>query len=222
MTTDRVPLTLCSSVPDLKGQLLETLPKLRAFAFSLCGRTGGRIERAEDLVQETVMKALANIHTFVPGSNLTGWLYTILRNEFYSDYRKRRREIQDEDGYHAAKLETRPDQEGHMHFLELHDALDRLLPEHREALILVAASGLSYGDAAALCAVAVGTMKSRVNRARARLALLLGPPEHHSDIAWLNTPAPSNDQGSALQISAYVGSDDGAATARSSSFAAAG
>ena len=87
MRTEQSPLTQCSPVSDVKGDLLGALPKLRAFAISLCGRTGGRVERAEDLVQETVMKALANLHSFVPGTNMTGWLYTILRNEFYSEYR---------------------------------------------------------------------------------------------------------------------------------------
>jgi RNA polymerase sigma-70 factor (ECF subfamily) len=205
----------------VKGELLASLPKLRAFAISLCGRTGGRMERADDLVQETVMKALANIHSFVPGSNLTAWLYTILRNEFYSDYRKRRREVRDEDGSFAAKLESRPEQEGHLHFLELRDALDRLQPEHREALILVAASELSYQDAATLCACAVGTMKSRVNRARAKLAVMLAPPERTRApaIAWLSTPAPSNGEPSPRGMPAYM---DATVTPPPAPFAAAG
>jgi RNA polymerase sigma-70 factor (ECF subfamily) len=170
-------LVTSESEIDVKREILAKLPKLRAFAISLCGRTGGRAERADDLVQETVMKALANIRSFVPGTNITGWLYTILRNEFYSEYRKRRREVQDEDGFHSAKLISNPDQDEHIHFLELQDAMNLLRPEHREALILISASGLSYEDAAALCDCAVGTMKSRVNRARARLAVLLTPPE---------------------------------------------
>jgi RNA polymerase sigma-70 factor (ECF subfamily) len=166
---------------------MGALPKLRAFAVSLCGRSGGRAERADDLVQETIVKALSNINSFVPGTNMTAWLYTILRNEFYSEYRKRRREVQDEDGIFAAKLISKPSQEGHMGFLELQDALDQLRPEHREALILVAASGHSYEDAAKLCACAIGTVKSRVNRARAKLAELLAMPEQPK-IAWAGTP----------------------------------
>lgn len=185
--TEVMALVTSESEIDVKREILAKLPKLRAFAISLCGRTGGRAERADDLVQETVMKALANIRSFVPGTNITGWLYTILRNEFYSEYRKRRREVQDEDGFHSAKLISNPDQDEHIHFLELQDAMNLLRPEHREALILISASGLSYEDAAALCDCAVGTMKSRVNRARARLAELLAvPSDNHlePDRAW--------------------------------------
>jgi RNA polymerase sigma-70 factor (ECF subfamily) len=156
----------------------------------LCGGDGDCTERAEDLVQETIMKALANMNLFEPGSNMSAWLCTILRHEFYSDYRKRRREVRDEDGNYAARLRSGPAQEGHMRFLELRRALDQLPPAHREALILVAASGHSYRDAATLCACAVGTLKSRINRARARLAILLGVPEQNakSEIALRGTP----------------------------------
>jgi RNA polymerase sigma-70 factor (ECF subfamily) len=169
--------------PSVKDDLLAALPSLRAFAISLCGRTA----RAEDLVQETLVKAWANIGSFQPGSKMTAWLYTILRNEYYSEYRKRRHEVGDEEGRHAARLATRPTQEGHMQFLDFRTALDRLAADHREALILVGASGLSYEDAAAMCGCAVGTMKSRVNRASARLAELLAvPADNHlePDMAW--------------------------------------
>jgi len=177
MQTAQSPQTQLAAVHDVKGELLAQLPTLRAFAISLCGGGGARAERADDLVQETVMRALANLHKFEPGTNMKAWLYTILRNEYYSVFRKRRLEVQDPEGIHAAKAESRPAQEGHIHMLELRDAMDRLQPEHREALILIAASGLSYEDAAALCACAVGTMKSRVNRARAKLTEWLLPPE---------------------------------------------
>src|SRR6202041_150681 len=161
---------------DIKDDLLGAIPNLRAFAISLCGRGA----RADDLVQETLVKAWANIHSFEPGSNMIAWLYTILRNEYYSEYRKRRHEVGDEEGRHAARLATRPTQEGHMQFLDFRAALDRLAADHREALILVGASGLSYEDAAAICGCAVGTMKSRVNRARVRLAEMLAlPADNH-------------------------------------------
>jgi RNA polymerase sigma-70 factor, ECF subfamily len=206
MQTNLSPLAPCSPDPTVRDELLRALPKLRAYAISLCGRSGGRIERADDLVQETVTKALANINSFMPGSNMIGWLYTILRNEFYSEFRKFRREIQDEDGYHAAKVESLPAQEGHMHFLEFRDALGRLRPEHREALILVGASGLSYEDAATLCACAVGTMKSRVNRARARLSAMLAVPEQYcgSNIVWVHSPKTANDHAVAPRVSSYA------------------
>jgi RNA polymerase sigma-70 factor, ECF subfamily len=159
-------------VADVKAELLGALPKLRAYAVSLCGRS----ERAEDLVQETVLRALGSIDTFEPGTNMKAWLYTILRNLFYSEYRKRRFEVEDEEGLSAAAMESRPEQEGHMYFLNLQDALDRLEPAHREALILVGAAGHSYDQAALLCGCAIGTMKSRVSRARIRLAAMLEMP----------------------------------------------
>lgn len=166
------------------------------------------------------MKALANINLFTPGSNMSAWLHTILRNEFYSEFRKRRGEVQDEDGNHAAKMTSRSTQEGHMHFLDFRDALAQLRPDQREALILVGASGFSYEDAAALCACAIGTMKSRVNRARARLAALLAVPEHYSEApgAWPLTPAVAKDRASPRRTSGYPSAVGGA----TSSFATAG
>ena len=161
------------SVPfDAETEMLAAIPRLRAFAISLAGRG----EMADDLIQETLLRAWANLGSFEPGSNFMAWLYTILRNQFYSEFRKRKREVADPDGQHAAKLTTRPSQQGHMEFLDFRAALQRLAPDHREALILVGASGLSYEEAAKICGCAVGTMKSRVNRARARLVELLPEP----------------------------------------------
>lgn len=146
--------------------------------MSLCGRSA----KADDLVQETLTRAWSNIDSFKPGSNMIAWLNTILRNEFYSEFRKRRREVLDTDGKYAATLATRPDQEDHMHLLDFRDALAKLADSHREALILLGASGLSYEEAASVCGCAVGTMKSRVNRARAKLAeLLTRSPLGHVD-----------------------------------------
>ena len=167
----------------MKEELLRALPKLRAFAISLCGRNA----LADDLVQETLVKAWASMDSFEQGTNMIAWLYTILRNEFYTQFRRRRREVADTDGQHAARLATRPVQEGHMHFLDFRAAMDLLAPDHREALILIGASGLSYEEAAKICGCAVGTMKSRVNRARARLAELLNLPpggESGGNLAW--------------------------------------
>jgi len=166
-----------------KDAMLAAVPKLRGFAVSLCGRTA----RADDLVQETLMKAWANLGSFQPGSNMVAWLCTILRNEFYSEFRRRRHEVGDEEGRFAARLAALPAQEGHMRMLEFRDALALLADEQREALILVGASGLSYEEAANICGCAVGTMKSRASRARAKLAeiLSLAPQSgHESDRAW--------------------------------------
>ena len=154
---------------SLRDDILASVPSLRAFAISLSGNG----DRADDLVQETLLRALANIDSFQPGSNLPAWLFTILRNLFRSDYRKRRREVEDADGSYAKTLKTQPAQNAHLEFEEFRAALDKLPQDQREALILVGASGFSYEDAAAICGCAVGTIKSRVNRARTRLADLL-------------------------------------------------
>jgi RNA polymerase sigma-70 factor, ECF subfamily len=154
---------------QITADLLSVIPNLRAFAVSLCGN----LDRADDLVQETLVKAWSNIGSFVEGTNLRAWLFTILRNIYYSEYRKRRREVSDPDGTFAAKLATAPAQSGHMDLLDFRAALQQLPSDQREALILIGASGLSYEEAAGICGCAIGTMKSRVNRARSRLADML-------------------------------------------------
>jgi RNA polymerase sigma-70 factor (ECF subfamily) len=154
---------------QMKADLVAVIPNLRAFAVSLCGNP----DRADDLVQETLVKAWSNLNSFVEGTNLPAWLFTILRNIYYSEYRKRRREVADSDGAIAAKLATAPAQNGHMDLLDFRSALQQLPTDQREALILIGASGLSYEEAANICGCAVGTMKSRVNRARNRLAEIL-------------------------------------------------
>jgi RNA polymerase sigma-70 factor, ECF subfamily len=157
------PMTLA---PSLREAMLGVVPSLRAFAMSLCGN----VDRADDLVQETLLRAIANINLFEPGTNMSAWLFTILRNLFRSEYRKRRREVEDSDGRYADSLKSHPEQYGRVEFEELRAALDQLPPDQREALILVGASGFSYEEAATICDCAVGTIKSRVNRARTRLA----------------------------------------------------
>ncbi|GIK79504.1 MAG: sigma-70 family RNA polymerase sigma factor [Pseudorhodoplanes sp.] len=155
--------------PALRDQILSAVPSLRAFAISL----SGNVDRADDLVQETMLRALANIHSFQPGTNMNAWLFTILRNLFRSEYRKRKREVEDTDGTYAEQLKSHPEQLGRIEFEEFRHALAQLPDEQREALILVGASGFSYEEAATICGCAVGTIKSRVNRARNRLARLL-------------------------------------------------
>jgi RNA polymerase sigma-70 factor, ECF subfamily len=154
---------------SVRDTMLAAVPSLRAFAISL----SGNVDRADDLVQETLLKALASLDSFQPGTNMSAWLFTILRNTFRSEYRKRRREVEDVDGSFAATLTSAPEQVGHIEFRELRTALDELAPDQREALILVGASGFSYEEAAQICGCAVGTIKSRVNRARTRLAQLM-------------------------------------------------
>ena len=154
---------------SVRKAVLGAVPSLRAFAISLCGN----VDRADDLVQETLLRALANIHSFQPGTNMSAWLFTILRNHFRSEYRKRRREVEDGEGRYAQTLKSQPEQYGRVEFREFREALTHLPADQREALILVGASGLSYEEAANICGCAVGTIKSRVNRARTRLAELM-------------------------------------------------
>ena len=155
--------------PSVRDAMLAAVPSLRAFAISLCGN----VDRADDLVQETLLRAMANIDSFQPGTNMSAWLFTILRNLFRSDYRKRRREVEDAEGSYAKTLKTQPAQNAHLEFEEFRAALDKLPQDQREALILVGASGFSYEEAAHICGCAVGTIKSRVNRARSKLSALL-------------------------------------------------
>ena len=161
--------------PATRDAILKVVPSLRAFAISLCGN----VDRADDLVQEAIMRALANIDSFRPGSNMSAWLFTILRNHFRSEYRKRRREVEDPEGWHAESLTSRPEQEGHLEFEELRVAMGELPDDQREALILVGASSFSYEEAAEICGCPVGTIKSRVSRARRYLVARLS-----GDQAW--------------------------------------
>src|SRR5215218_2088449 len=163
--------------PALRTLLLGAVPSLRAFAISL----SGNVDRADDLVQDTLMRALANIHRFEPGTNLHAWLFTILRNHFHSEYRKRKREVEDADGSYASRLTTIPGQEARLDLEDFQKALMKLSADQREALLLVGAEGLSYEEAAEICGCVLGTLKSRVNRARTRLAALLSV-ESESDL----------------------------------------
>jgi RNA polymerase sigma-70 factor (ECF subfamily) len=153
----------------IKGALLAAVPSLRAFAISLAMNR----DHADDLVQDTLVSAWANLGRFEPGTNLNAWLFTILRNRFYSTYRKRVREVQDTDGEQAARLSMPPEQHGSLDLQDMQRALVKLRVDQREALLLIAAEGMSYDEAAQVCGVAVGTIKSRVHRARVELARLM-------------------------------------------------
>src|SRR3954471_4873023 len=155
--------------PALRGEILAIVPRLRAFAVSLTASS----DRADDLVQETMVRALSHISQFQPGTNLRAWLFTILRNQFNSEYRQRRWLTEDPDGIYVGSLKTAAEQGGWLEFQELRVALTKLPADQREPIILVGASGMSYEEAASICGCAVGTIKSRVNRGRTRLAQLL-------------------------------------------------
>jgi RNA polymerase sigma-70 factor (ECF subfamily) len=160
-------VTNIDSAPSARDLMLAAVPQLRAFAISLCASG----DRADDLVQETLSRAWAHIDSFRPGS-MIAWLMTILRNIFYSEYRKRRWEVADSDGIYANMLTSLPAQISGLELGELRGALANLAPEQREAVILVGAAGFSYQEAADICGCAIGTIKSRVNRARTLLAEL--------------------------------------------------
>ena len=154
---------------DPRDELVQHVPAMRAFAMSLTRNAA----LADDMVQDALVKAWSNIEKFEPGTNMRAWLFTILRNTFYSHYRKRRREVEDIDGDLSAGLSQKPDHDGRLQMRDFQTAFARLNAEQQEALVLVGAGGFSYEDAAETCGVAVGTIKSRVNRARARLAELM-------------------------------------------------
>jgi RNA polymerase sigma-70 factor, ECF subfamily len=155
--------------PETREAMLAALPNLRAFAVSLTHN----LDTADDLVQDTILRAWANLDRFEAGTNLQAWLFTILRNGFYSQHRKKRRHVEDPDGFFAGRLRTAPEQNAKCDVQDMLKAFRKLRVEHREALLLIVAEGLSYEDAARVCGVPVGTIKSRVNRARERLAQLL-------------------------------------------------
>ena len=154
---------------DPRDELVTHLGVLRAFALSLCRNP----TLADDLVQETVMKGWKSIDKFEVGTNMRAWLFTILRNTYYTSYTKSRREVQDTDGVFGAQLSVKPDHDGRLAYSDFLVAFEQLPDEQREALTLVGASGFAYHEAAEMCGVATGTMKSRVNRARNALIELL-------------------------------------------------
>ncbi|MCC7048307.1 MAG: sigma-70 family RNA polymerase sigma factor [Alphaproteobacteria bacterium] len=166
------PVSADSPYPHLKRSLVELLPDLRAFARSL----ERDAERADDLVQETLTRALAALGSFRPGTNMGAWTFTILRNAFYDQRRRQRREVSADPALAETSeaLRIDPPQEGRLAVRDLRSAFWRLTPELREALVLVTMRGLKHEEAAKICGCAVGTMKARVSRARARLKADLG------------------------------------------------
>jgi len=154
---------------SFRDDLVAEIKNLRAFAISL----SGSVSLADDLVQETLLRAWSKFDKFQPGTSLRAWLFTILRNIYYSNYRKRAREVQDSEGVYARRLTVSGDQESHLDLEDFRRALTKLPAEQREVLTLVGATGLSYEEAAAICEVEIGTIKSRLSRARAKLVELL-------------------------------------------------
>jgi RNA polymerase sigma-70 factor, ECF subfamily len=164
---------MSDAAADPRDALVTHLPSLRAFSMSLTRNRSA----ADDLVQDTIIKAWTNIDKFAVGSNLQAWLFTILRNTYYSSLRKHRREVSDPEGIHAQGLFVKPDHDGRLAYGDFQRAFDQLSPEHREVLTLVGASGFSCEEAAAMMGVAVGTVKSRASRARKKLSEMMGLAE---------------------------------------------
>lgn len=154
---------------DPRDELVEHLPALRAFAISLTRNSA----IADDMVQDAIEKAWVNIEKFEPGTNMRAWLFTILRNTYYSNRRKVRREVSDPEGVFVGQMSEKPAHDGHLQMEEFRHAFAELPDEQREALLLVGAGGFSYEEAAEMCSCAVGTIKSRANRGRKRLIELL-------------------------------------------------
>lgn len=161
---------------QFREKLIAEIPNLRAFATSL----SGSVQHADDLVQDTLLKAWGHADSFVEGTNIRAWLFTILRNTYYSLYRRRGREVQDTDGVYSSKVAVPGGQESAIDLADFRNALAKLPEEQREVLIMVGATGLSYEETAEICGVAVGTIKSRVNRARNKLAEMLGMTDSDS------------------------------------------
>jgi RNA polymerase sigma factor (sigma-70 family) len=165
---DQVERT-ASDKADFKRDLAAVVPHLRAFARGLCGRA----DMADDLVQEALLKAWAAQDRFEPGTSMRAWTFVILRNAYLTDMRRNRFRGEYDENVAERILTAPAGQEEPIHLADLHRALLTLPPERREALLLVGAGGFSYEEAASICGCAVGTIKSRVGRARAALNTML-------------------------------------------------
>jgi RNA polymerase sigma-70 factor (ECF subfamily) len=173
-----------SQTPQFRADLVGIIPHLRAFARSL---TRNR-EQADDLVHDAVVRALSAANQFRPGTNFKAWMFTILRNLYYNEGRKDRARCVSLDGL-AIEVEATPaSQEASLEFRDFRRAYWQLTDAHREVLILIGASGLSYEEAAQVCNCAVGTIKSRISRARHELAQLLAG---HEAVGGRTQPTPT-------------------------------
>jgi len=169
---------------DFEGDLIKLLPQLRAFARSLVGQEG------DDLVQDTAMRALKSRHSFIPGTNMKAWLFTILRNQWVTAARRKRAEVALAEDHDVPR---EPSQEHAVALRDFIRLINKLPEKQREALLLVAANGFTYEEAAAIAHTSVGTMKSRVSRARAFLEpmFIAATPLGREPISDLRAPAPT-------------------------------
>jgi RNA polymerase sigma-70 factor (ECF subfamily) len=170
---DHHPRPNAASTRQVRGEILDLIPSLRAFAQSL---TRDPTE-ADDLLQDTLLKALLNIERFTPGTNLRAWMFTIERNTFYTNCKRKHREVA-LNADEAEEIPSEPLQDWPLKVRALQEAMQQLPGDQKEALLLVGGEGLRYEEAADACGCALGTIKSRVSRGRARLMKLLDVEEH--------------------------------------------
>ncbi|VWX53962.1 sigma-70 family RNA polymerase sigma factor [Novosphingobium sp. 9U] len=178
-----------------RRELLGTLPHLRAFARGLSGRP----DYADDLAQEAAIKAWTARERYTPGTNMRAWTFAILRNHYLSELRRSRRQTDLDEGAAERMLVMDADQEGGIHLSDMDAALQQLAPERREAVMLVGAGGFTYEEAAEIADCAVGTMKSRVARARAELNRLLDSDPDPQALAKRNATVRGRNRRAAVE-----------------------
>lgn len=163
---------------DGKEEIVALIPAMRAFA-----RTFYRQQNdADDLVQETLVKGLSKIHLFEPGTSMKSWLFTIMRNTFYTRIKRERRETPGNLDCVSFRPSVDPTQEWSARGVEVYEALQKLPEPQREALVLIGVFGISYEEASEICGCAIGTIKSRLNRARSALLGELGEESARSSV----------------------------------------
>ncbi|RNJ62229.1 MAG: sigma-70 family RNA polymerase sigma factor [Porphyrobacter sp. IPPAS B-1204] len=160
-------------LPWFSDEMTASLPALRSFARGLCRQR----DMADDLVQETLIRAWVSRHTFLPGSKFRPWLFTILRNQFYTTLRKRSRMTSWDPEAAERILVQQPEQEAGLHIADIEVAIGKLPDSQREMLMLIASAGLSYEEAAIVADCKIGTVKSRINRGRAAVRAIIDGPE---------------------------------------------
>jgi RNA polymerase sigma-70 factor (ECF subfamily) len=160
------------------AEMLTFMQPLLAYAISLCKQK----DRAEDLLQQTLLQALEALDSFKLGSCMSAWLFTIMRNTFLTQVRKWQREISDSDGRYAETLKSLPTQESVLDMQDLQSALLKLPVEQRETLSMIGIWDIPYEEVAEICSCAVGTSKSRASRARDNLKKILGLEERELDL----------------------------------------